>query len=1319
MKKIKKLLALALALVTALTPILSSPVFAAGDNITVTVSVEKFTVNGQYIVEPTLFTIQSGTVAGQALIDLLKQKYPGIQYPYGGTVNYISSIYDPTYTGATPTYTNFLSEKDEGPQSGWMFSVNNILGNQGAGEHILQDGDVMRWQYTCVGLGADIGGSAESQAKESTFANKDALTRKVAEIRAASSIAKYNVGGAYDGAMTVLKNLNSSQGAVSVLLSMLNSLDDPNPKSRYTGVSRVEVAGVTAARSGDNAYAVTLPYGTTVTPGSFRIQKDSKAIISTITSVGSVWRFTITAEDGKTKADYTVTVSIADPEADNFIYTIPTNLTYNGSPQSVGAVTAKPGLELGTITVKYEGADYTKSVTPPTNAGSYDVTANGIKLGTMTINKANLTISDRPTASEVDEGAKLSDSKLTGTSEYGTFAWTFPNTVLVKSGEHSVTFTPKPEILRNYIVSPLTLNVQVTVKPKTIVAESDWEKAKDDALSYILSHTTEPIVGSVGGEWAILARARANKNDTAWNNKYLTALDTELAKPTNAPTPVGTSIKSVTDWARVTLAVSALGLDASNYKGRNLTAAFKSFSSNNTGSLNNQVFALIALNSKGYPGDTSQYVNYIIGKLINNQGWNVAGGASPDVDGTAMAIQTLAKYYSQANVKTAVDKALTWLKNQPVSDVEGNAQIIVALSALKLDAADYGGKNYIAALLTYFDNSSGGFKRENSVNQMATEQAAYALVAYDRYKNNKNTLYDMSDTGTLSGSAVTDKEAVDLAATALTWNAIKGGNTKSDGVIEDLSLPTFGENDVTISWKSSNANVITASGIVTRPKYAEKDENVTLTATITTQAEKKELKFNLTVKKLENTSMKVNFRLVGDSVHDSADKHSKYVDWIPMTTVTIEGKSETKVLEVFNAALKAAGLTANIRDNNNYVASITKSGVKLAEFDNGPNSGWMYMVGGTHPGRGLNDYTIKDGDTIVWHYTDDYTKEQSAWEAAFPNGTPKGLGDDGKSDASLKSLTISVGALSPAFKADVISYSATVENSVTSITISATANNSKATVDGAGKKNLNEGENVFTIKVTAEDGKTTKSYKITVTREEKKLVASETVTVKGTVDSNGKLTASVSADDMADAIETAQKAVDEAVAKGEKDVAAEVRLVVSAESGTKASSAVTKIDTSGIRAIAGKKDLALTVETTIGTMTLDSAALAAISGSAKGASVDISIETVDTEKLTAAQKEAVGDRPVYDFTVMSGGSAISNFNGGIVKISIPYTLKSGEKAENIKIYYLADDGELIAIAGTYSNGRVTFTVNHFSKYVIAYKEPEKAVDTTEWENPYP
>ncbi len=41
----------------------------------------------------------------------------------------------------------------------------------------------------------------------------------------------------------------------------------------------------------------------------------------------------------------------------------------------------------------------------------------------------------------------------------------------------------------------------------------------------------------------------------------------------------------------------------------------------------------------------------------------------------------------------------------------------------------------------------------------------------------------------------------------------------------------------------------------------------------------------------------------------------------------------------------------------------------------------------------------------------------------------------------------------------------------------------KQTISGTGKKQLKEGQNNFEIKVTAEDGKTTKTYKLTVTRE--------------------------------------------------------------------------------------------------------------------------------------------------------------------------------------------------------------------------------------------
>ena len=87
-------------------------------------------------------------------------------------------------------------------------------------------------------------------------------------------------------------------------------------------------------------------------------------------------------------------------------------------------------------------------------------------------------------------------------------------------------------------------------------------------------------------------------------------------------------------------------------------------------------------------------------------------------------------------------------------------------------------------------------------------------------------------------------------------------------------------------------------------------------------------------------------------------------------------------------------------------------------------------------------------------------------------------------DANLSSLTVSAGTLTPAFNANTTAYTVNVANNITSITLSATASHTAATVTGAGVKTLNVGANTFTITVTAENGTTQKTYSVIVTRSE-------------------------------------------------------------------------------------------------------------------------------------------------------------------------------------------------------------------------------------------
>ena len=95
------------------------------------------------------------------------------------------------------------------------------------------------------------------------------------------------------------------------------------------------------------------------------------------------------------------------------------------------------------------------------------------------------------------------------------------------------------------------------------------------------------------------------------------------------------------------------------------------------------------------------------------------------------------------------------------------------------------------------------------------------------------------------------------------------------------------------------------------------------------------------------------------------------------------------------------------------------------------------------------------------------------------------------SDATLRSLSLS-GLDFGAFDTDTTSYTAEVANDVTQTTVTTVRNDVEAThvikvggiEDADGVVALAVGENVITVEVTAEDGATTSTYTVTVTREE-------------------------------------------------------------------------------------------------------------------------------------------------------------------------------------------------------------------------------------------
>lgn len=131
----------------------------------------------------------------------------------------------------------------------------------------------------------------------------------------------------------------------------------------------------------------------------------------------------------------------------------------------------------------------------------------------------------------------------------------------------------------------------------------------------------------------------------------------------------------------------------------------------------------------------------------------------------------------------------------------------------------------------------------------------------------------------------------------------------------------------------------------------------------------------------DGNTITVKFTLLGDDAHgEDYDKahtlsNKNLQTWFEKTYTVA---SPAYVLDIFEMAMDDGNMT--YVNSGNYVSSITRNGVELAEFTNGVNSGWMYTLNGKYPKLGIAEQKLKNRDVIVFHYTDDYTLEDYGGE---------------------------------------------------------------------------------------------------------------------------------------------------------------------------------------------------------------------------------------------------------------------------------------------------------------------------------------------------
>lgn len=310
-----------------------------------------------------------------------------------------------------------------------------------------------------------------------------------------------------------------------------------------------------------------------------------------------------------------------------------------------------------------------------------------------------------------------------------------------------------------------------------VLAENSYniDAVVSDTANYIYKTVSEPQVGSVGGEWAVLGLARSGVEipEEYYQDYYKRVEEYVKERKGNLHD------KKYTEYARLIVALTAIGKNPTDVAGYNLLTPLGDYEKTIWQGMNGPIWALIALDSGNYempmnPDATVQatremYIQRILDCQLPDGGWSLFGGTKAatsgdgisDPDITGMALQALSKYQDNEEVKSAIDTALNTMSQKQddkggfsswgTSNSESCVQVLVALCELGIPIDDSrfakNGYTILDNLLTYYDKGNG-FRHTadgSGVNLMSTEQAFYGLVAVKRMNEGKNSLYRMND----------------------------------------------------------------------------------------------------------------------------------------------------------------------------------------------------------------------------------------------------------------------------------------------------------------------------------------------------------------------------------------------------------------------------------------------------------------------------------------------------------------------------------------------------------------------------------------------
>ena len=425
-------------------------------------------------------------------------------------------------------------------------------------------------------------------------------------------------------------------------------------------------------------------------------------------------------------------------------------------------------------------------------------------------------------------------------------------------------------------------------------------------------------------DMAVYAKCGFGSNTTDTGN-YLNLTINELA----GNTPL------VTDRAKAEIILAALGVNSTKLKtvdGTEYSNAAK-LADMNLGSSHYTAPWVLLAEQAGQLKLTDAQRNSMIALLTDSKNlgddglfftkWAGETFADPDTTGTALT--ALAAYADRAAVKIFIDKAVAGLSkaqnsNGSYGNVNSDAMVIIGLAAVGIDPASderfvKGGCSLADALLLYVNDTRNGFTTAavGAVNGESTQKAA-VLATEQGFR----------------------------ALVTLEKLASLNGDSKSFNIYTQL-VKTSASGSTTTTRPEKPSDGFTSNGAGTVPSTST-DSGTGGSAGSTTTAE---------------------WISVAVSIEPGSGSA-----WYSGSVRVAEGATVEQALET---AAAQAGLILNIKDG--YLRAVIRSGVTLGQYDEGPNSGWLYKVNGKAPNVGIADYPLNGGETVTVYYTADYTKE--------------------------------------------------------------------------------------------------------------------------------------------------------------------------------------------------------------------------------------------------------------------------------------------------------------------------------------------------------